>query len=255
MTQSGRTTRIDVAAPGPSPLQQFTIERIVPMHIGKLDVSFTNSAMFMVLTVLLITALVLLTTRNARLVPSRWQSETEMFYETIAKMIDQYVGHGGEKYFPFVFSLFMFILFGNFLGMVPYGFTFTSHIIVTFAMAAVVFIGVTAIGIARHGLHFLSLFAPQGVPVWLLPLLVPIEMISYFIRPFTLSIRLFANMVAGHAMLAIFAGFVVSLGIFGILPLAVTSALVLLELLVAGLQAYVFAVLTCLYLRDALHLH
>jgi F-type H+-transporting ATPase subunit a len=244
-----------VAAPESNPLHQFTIERIVPMHIGKLDVSFTNSAMFMVLAVLLITALVLLTTRSARLVPSRWQSVTELFYETIAKMIDEYVGRGGEKYFPFVFTLFMFILFGNFLGMIPYSFTFTSHIIVTFAMAAVVFVGVTVIGIARHGLHFLSLFVPEGVPLWLLPLLVPIEMISYFIRPFTLSIRLFANMVAGHAMLAIFAGFVVSLGIFGVLPLAVTSALILLELLVAGLQAYVFAVLTCLYLRDAIHLH
>jgi F-type H+-transporting ATPase subunit a len=244
-----------VAAPESNPLHQFTIERIVPMHIGKLDVSFTNSAMFMVLAVLLITALVLLTTRSARLVPSRWQSVTELFYETIAKMIDEYVGHGGEKYFPFVFTLFMFILFGNFLGMIPYSFTFTSHIIVTFAMAAVVFVGVTVIGIARHGLHFLGLFVPEGVPLWLLPLLVPIEMISYFIRPFTLSIRLFANMVAGHAMLAIFAGFVVSLGIFGVLPLAVTSALILLELLVAGLQAYVFAVLTCLYLRDAIHLH
>jgi F-type H+-transporting ATPase subunit a len=244
-----------VAAPESNPLHQFTIERIVPLHIGKLDVSFTNSALFMVLAVLLITALVLLTTRNARLVPSRWQSVTELFYETIAKMIDEYVGHGGERYFPFVFTLFMFILFGNFLGMIPYSFTFTSHIIVTFAMAAVVFVGVTVIGIARHGLHFLSLFVPEGVPLWLLPLLVPIEMISYFIRPFTLSIRLFANMVAGHAMLAIFAGFVVSLGIFGVLPLAVTSALILLELLVAGLQAYVFAVLTCLYLRDAIHLH
>jgi F-type H+-transporting ATPase subunit a len=244
-----------VAAPESNPLHQFTIERIVPMHIGKLDVSFTNSAMVMLLAVLLITALVLLTTRGARLVPGRWQSVTELFYETIAKMIDEYVGHGGEQYFPFVFTLFMFILFGNFLGMIPYSFTFTSHIIVTFAMAAVVFVGVTVIGIARHGLHFLSLFVPEGVPLWLLPLLVPIEMISYFIRPFTLSIRLFANMVAGHAMLAIFAGFVVSLGIFGVLPLAVTSALILLELLVAGLQAYVFAVLTCLYLRDAIHLH
>jgi F-type H+-transporting ATPase subunit a len=244
-----------VAAPESNPLHQFTIERLVPLHIGKLDVSFTNSALFMVLAVLLITALVLLTTRGARLVPSRWQSVTEIFYETIAKMIDEYVGHGGEAYFPFVFTLFMFILFGNFLGMIPYSFTFTSHIIVTFAMAAVVFVGVTVIGIARHGLHFFSLFAPQGVPIWLLPLLVPIEMISYFIRPFTLSIRLFANMVAGHAMLAIFAGFVISLGIFGVLPLAVTSALILLELLVAGLQAYVFAVLTCLYLRDAIHLH
>jgi F-type H+-transporting ATPase subunit a len=244
-----------VAAPEANPLHQFTIERIVPMHIGKLDVSFTNSALFMVVAVLLITALVLLTTRGARLVPNRWQSVTELLYETIAKMIDEYVGHGGESYFPFVFTLFMFILFGNFLGMIPYAFTFTSHIIVTFAMAAVVFIGVTVIGIARHGLRFLSLFVPHGVPAWLLPLLVPIEMISYFIRPFTLSIRLFANMVAGHAMLAIFAGFVVGLGIFGFLPLAVTSALILLELLVAGLQAYVFAVLTCLYLRDAIHLH
>jgi F-type H+-transporting ATPase subunit a len=244
-----------VAAPEANPLHQFTIERIVPMHVGRLDVSFTNSALFMVLAVLLIVALVFLTTRHAGLVPSRWQSVTELFYETIAKMIDEYVGHGGERYFPFVFTLFMFILFGNFLGMIPYSFTFTSHIIVTFAMAAVVFIGVTIIGIARHGLHFLTLFVPHGVPLWLLPLLVPIEMISYFIRPFTLSIRLFANMVAGHAMLAIFAGFVVSLGIFGILPLAVTSALILLELLVAALQAYVFAVLTCLYLRDAIHLH
>ena len=244
-----------MAAAETNPLHQFTIERIVPLHIGPYDVSFTNSAAYMVAAVLLVTAFILLTTRHARLVPDRWQSVTELSYEFIANMIEENAGHGSERYFPFIFSLFMFILLGNLLGMIPYSFTFTSHIIVTFALAAIVFIGVTLIGIARHGLHFLSLFAPQGVPVWLLPLLVPIEMISYFIRPFTLSIRLFANMVAGHAMLAIFAGFVISLGIFGILPLAVTSALVLLELLVAGLQAYVFAVLTCLYLRDALHLH
>ena len=244
-----------MAAPESNPLHQFTIERIVPLHIGKLDVSFTNSALFMVLAVLLITALVLLTTRNARLVPSRWQSVTELFYETIAKMIDEYVGHGGERYFPFVFTLFMFILFGNFLGMIPYSFTFTSHIIVTFAMAAVVFVGVTIIGIARHGLHFLSLFAPAGVPLWLLPLLVPIEMISYFIRPFTLSIRLFANMLAGHTMLAIFGGFAASVGLLAILPVALDVAILALEVLVAALQAYVFAILTCLYLRDALHLH
>jgi F-type H+-transporting ATPase subunit a len=244
-----------VAAAESNPLLQFTIERLIPLHIGRIDVSFTNSAAFMVLSVLIITALVLVTTRNAKLVPSRWQSLTEISYEAIAKMIDDYAGHGGERYFPFVFSLFMFILMGNLLGMIPYSFTFTSHIIVTFAMAAVVFIGVTAIGIARHGFRFLTLFVPHGVPGWLLPLLVPIELISYVIRPFTLSIRLFANMVAGHAMLAIFAGFVVSLGLFGVLPLAVTVALVFLELLVAALQAYVFAVLTCLYLHDALHLH
>ncbi len=244
-----------MTAEGANPLHQFTIERILPLHIGGLDVSFTNSAAFMAAAVALITLLLVLATRRAALVPGRWQSVTEMAYEFIAKMIDENVGHGGEEYFPFVFSLFMFILLGNLLGMIPYSFTFTSHIVVTFALAAVVFIGVTAIGIARHGFHFLSLFVPAGVPFWLLPILVPIELISYFIRPFTLSIRLFANMVAGHTTLAIFAGFVVSLGIFGVLPLAVATALILLELLVAVLQAYVFTILTCLYLKDALHLH
>jgi len=160
-----------VAAAEMNPLHQFTIERIIPLHIGRIDVSFTNSAALMVLSVLAITALVLLTTRNAKLVPNRWQSLTEIAYESIAKMIDDYAGHGAERYLPFVFSLFMFILMGNLLGMIPYSFTFTSHIIVTFAMAAVVFIGVTLIGIARHGFRFLSLFVPHGVPMWLLPLL------------------------------------------------------------------------------------
>jgi len=144
---------------------------------------------------------------------------------------------------------------GNLLGMIPYSFTFTSHIIVTFAMAAVVFIGVTIIGIARHGFHFLRLFVPHGVPVVLLVLLVPIELLSYFIRPFTLSIRLFANMLAGHTMLAIFGGFAAAIGILGILPLGIDVLLIFLEFLVAALQAYVFTILTCLYLRDAIHLH
>ncbi len=244
-----------MAAPETNPLHQFTIERLIPLHIGPFDVSFTNSAAYMVAAVLIVTAFILLTTRQARLVPDRWQSVTELSYEFIANMIEENAGHGGERYFPFIFSLFMFILLGNLLGMIPYTFTYTSHIIVTFALAAIVFIGVTLIGIARHGLRFLTLFVPAGVPLWLMPILVPIEVISYFIRPFTLSIRLFANMVAGHTTLAIFAGFVVSLGIFGFLPLAVTVALILLELLVAVLQAYVFTILTCLYLHDALHLH
>jgi F-type H+-transporting ATPase subunit a len=238
-----------------NPLHQFTIERLIPIHIGKLDISYTNSALLMTAAVVLVTAMVVLTTRNAALVPTRWQSVTEMMYELIANMLGDYVGDEGREYFPFVFSLFMFILFGNLLGMIPYSFTFTSHIIVTFALAAVVFIGVTLIGIARHGFHFLSLFVPEGVPKVLLLLLVPIELLSYFIRPFTLAIRLFANMMAGHTMLVIFAGFVAVLGIAGILPLAVDVALVLLELLVAVLQAYVFTILTCLYLRDAIHLH
>jgi F-type H+-transporting ATPase subunit a len=237
------------------PLQQFTIERIVPIHLGGIDASYTNSALLMTVVAVLVTALLVLSTRRAALVPGRWQSISEMSYEFVATMIEQNVGHEGMAYFPFVFTLFMFILFGNLLGLVPYSFTFTSHIIVTFALAATVFIGVTIIGIVRHGWHFLRLFVPHGVPKVLLLLLVPIELLSYIIRPFTLSIRLFANMLAGHTMLAIFGGFVVSLGLLGFLPLGVDVLLMFLELLVAVLQAYVFAILTCLYLADAIHLH
>jgi len=238
------------------PLEQFTIERIVPIHVGGVDISYTNSALLMTLAVILVSALVVLGTRRAALVPGRWQSIAEMSYEFVADMVETNAGHGGMEHFPFVFTLFMFILLGNLLGLVPYSFTFTSHIIVTFALAITVFIGVTLIGIARHGFHFLKLFVPAGVPAVLLLLLVPIELLSYFIRPFTLSIRLFANMLAGHTMLAIFAGFAASVPvIFGILPLGIDVLIYFLELLVAVLQAYVFAILTCLYLRDALHLH
>ncbi len=237
------------------PLDQFKIEPIYPLHIGGVDASFTNSALFMTAAVALISALVILGSRKAEMVPGRWQSLGEMAYEFIANMIDETVGKEGQRYFPFVFSLFMFILFGNVLGLIPYGFTFTSHIIVTFALAALVFIGVTLIGIFRHGFHFLSLFVPHGVPKVLLLLLVPIEVLSYFIRPFTLSIRLFANMLAGHTMLAIFGGFVAAIGLLGIIPLGVDVLLIFLELLVAVLQAYVFTILTCLYLNDAIHLH
>jgi F-type H+-transporting ATPase subunit a len=238
-----------------NPLHQFTIQRLIPIHIGGIDASFTNAALVMTLAVVLITSFVVLTTRRAALVPGRWQSVTEMLYEFVADMVDTNAGHGAQPYFPFVFTLFTFILLGNLLGMIPYSYTFTSQIIVTFALAITVFIGVTIIGIIKHGFGFLRLFVPHGVPLVLLLLLVPIELLSYVIRPFTLSIRLFANMLAGHTMLAIFAGFVVALGIGGVLPLAVDVALVLLELLVAVLQAYVFAILTCLYLADALHLH
>jgi len=237
------------------PLEQFTIRPLVPLHLGKLDISFTNSALLMTLTVLAISAVVILGTRKEALVPGRWQSLGEMGYEFIAKLIDDTVGTEGQAYFPFIFTLFMFILFGNLLGLVPYGYTFTGQIIVTFAMAAVVFIGVTAIGIWRHGWHFLSFFVPKGVPVVLLILLVPIELLSYLIRPFTLSIRLFANMLAGHTMLSIFGGFVGVVGLLGLIPLGVDVLLIFLEILVAVLQAYVFTILTCLYLNDAIHLH
>lgn len=238
-----------------SPLHQFTIEPLIPIHIGGIDATFTNSSLLMVLVVIAATALMTLSVGAGRLVPTRMQSVAELAYEFIANMVQENVGDEGRAYFPFLFTLFMFVLLGNLLGMVPWSFTFTSHIIVTFALAALVFVGVTLIGIFRHGLHFLKLFVPHGVPLLLLFLLVPIEILSYFIRPFTLSIRLFANMMAGHTMLVIFAGFVGALGIFGIGPLAMDVFLVLLEFLVAALQAYVFVILSCLYLRDAIHLH
>ncbi|HWE76146.1 MAG TPA: F0F1 ATP synthase subunit A [Stellaceae bacterium] len=244
------------------PLDQFKIEPLIPIHLGGIDASFTNSALLMVITVAVASLVVIWGSRGRALVPTRLQSLAEISYEFIAGMIDDNVGHEGRAYFPFVFSLFMFIFFGNLLGLIPYGYTFTGQIVVTFAMAAVVFIGVTIIGIAKHGWHFLSFFVPHGVPFVLLLLLVPIEVLSYIIRPFTLSIRLFANMMAGHTMLAIFAGFIAPLLLaagaikaFAVVPLGVDVLLIFLELLVAALQAYVFTILTCLYLRDAIHLH
>ena len=178
----------------------------------------------MTIAVVSVTALMVLATRRAALVPGRWQSVAEMSYEFVADMIDTNIGHGGRQFFPFIFTLFMFILFANLLGMIPYSYTTTSQIIVTFALAAVVFILVTTIGIIRHGFHFLSLFVPHGVPKVLLLLLVPIELLSYCIRPFTLSIRLFANMLAGHTMLAIFGGFAASIGVFAFFPTGIDIA-------------------------------
>jgi F-type H+-transporting ATPase subunit a len=237
------------------PLEQFKIEPLIPLHIGGLDISYTNSALLMTVAVVLITALLVLGTGRGALVPSRWQSVAEMSYEFVADMVETNAGHGAEPYFPFIFTLFMFVLFANFLGLIPYSYTVTSQIIVTFALAATVFIGVTIIGFAKHGAHFFRFFVPEGVPLVLLLLLVPIELLSFFIRPFTLSIRLFANMLAGHTMLAIFGGFAASVGFAAILPVALDVAILALEVLVAALQAYVFAILTCLYLRDALHMH
>ena len=237
------------------PLHQFEINRLVPIHIGGLDISYTNSALLMTIVVAAIVALTVIGTRKAELVPGRVQSIAEMLYEFVADMVDANAGHGARPYFPFVFTLFVFILFANLFGLVPWSFTVTSHIVVTFALALVVFVGVTIIGFIKHGAHFLRLFVPEGVPPVLLVLLVPIEVLSYFIRPFTLSIRLFANMLAGHTMLAIFGGFAAAVGLLAIFPIAINVALIGLELLVALLQAYVFAILTCLYLSDALHLH
>jgi len=241
---------------GASPLEQFLIRRIFELHIGGLDISFTNSSLFMIIAVVGITAFLNLSMRKSALVPGRWQSMAELSYEFIANVVRENAGSEGMAYFPFVFTLFMFILFCNLLGLIPYSFTVTSHIIVTFALAAVVFLGVTAIGFAKHGLKFLRLFVPSGVPIALLPLIVLIELISYLTRPISLSVRLFANMMAGHTMLKVFAGFVVALGIWlGWAPLAFIVALIALEFGIAILQAYVFAILSCIYLHDAMHPH
>ena len=239
-----------------SPLAQFEIKRLVPMEIGGLDVSFTNSSLFMVIAIAAITLFLTWSMRSRSLVPGRMQSMAELSYEFIANMIKDNVGSEGRKYFPFIFSIFMFVLFCNLLGMIPYIVTVTSHIIVTFALAALVFLVVTIVAIVRHGFKFLGFFIPSGVPAILLVLLVPIEIISYFVRPVSLSVRLFANMLAGHTLMKVFGGFVIALGIFlGWLPLAFIVALTGLEFLVAFLQAYVFAILSCLYLNDAIHLH
>ena len=238
-----------------SPLAQFEIKQLIPMQIGDLDASFTNSSLFMVLTVLGVSAFLVLGMRKNAHIPGRWQSMAELSYMFIANLMKDTVGNEGRAYFPFIFTVFMFVLFGNLLGMMPYSFTFTSHIVVTFTMALFVFIGVTIIALVKHKMHFFTFFMPPGVPMYMAPLLIPIEIISYLSRPISLSVRLFANMLAGHTLLKVFAGFVISLGLAGIAPLVFVVALTGLEFVIAFLQAYVFAILTCLYLNDALHLH
>ncbi len=239
-----------------SPLDQFEINPLVNFEVGGVDLAFTNSSVSMVITVLFITLFLTLTVNPRSIVPSRMQLISELCYNFIAQLLNDTVGDQGKKYFPFVFSLFMFVLIGNMVGMIPYQFTFTSHIIVTFALAAVVFIGVTILGFVNHGIRFFTFFYIPGVPFYMHPLLIPIEVISYLSRPISLSVRLFANMLAGHTLLKVFAGFVVSMPFFtGVLPLTFIVALTGLEILIAFLQAYVFAILTCLYINDAYHLH
>ncbi len=238
-----------------SPLEQFEIHPIIPLQLGDVDVSFTNSSLYMVIALVLAAGFVILGMRHRAMVPNRMQCAVEMSYEFIANLLRDTVGSEGRKYFPFIFTLFMFVLFGNLLGMTPYSFTFTSHIVVTFALALLVFIGVTVLGFAKHGFHFFSFFVPPGTPLPMWPLLIPIEIISYLSRPISLSVRLFANMLAGHTLLKVIAGFIAVLGVAGILPFAFVVVLTGLEILIAFLQAYVFAILTCLYINDALHLH
>lgn len=237
------------------PMHQFEITPIIPIQIGNIDASFTNSSLWMVIAIGLITLLTTVSMNGRALVPGRMQSLAEMSYEFVANMVRDNVGSEGMRYFPLIFTIFMFVLFSNMLGMVPGSFTVTSHIVITFAMAFIIFLGVTVIGFMTHGLGFLRFFVPSGIPKALVPLLVVIEVISYMTRPVSLSVRLFANMLAGHTMLKVFAGFVVMMGLWGVIPLVFMVALTGLELLVAFLQAYVFAILTCIYLNDAIHMH
>ena len=239
-----------------SPLDQFEINPLVNFEVGGFNLAFTNSSVSMVITVLFITLFLTLTVNPRSIVPSRMQLISELCYNFIAQLLNDTVGDQGKRYFPFVFSIFMFVLIGNMVGMIPYQFTFTSHIIVTFALATVVFVGVTILGFVNHGIRFFTFFYIPGVPFYMHPLLIPIEVISYLSRPISLSVRLFANMLAGHTLLKVFAGFVVSMPFFtGVLPLTFIVALTGLEILIAFLQAYVFAILTCLYINDAYHLH
>ncbi len=242
------------------PIEQFEISPILPIEIGGLDLSFTNSSAYMVATVGLAAGFLLLASSGRSLVPGRLQSSAEMLCEFVSKTLRENAGEEGMRFFPLVFSLFMFVLVANLIGMFPYAFTVTSHIIVTFALAMIVFLTVTLYGVWRNGLGFFRLFMPSGVPPLLAPIIVPIEIVSYISRPVSHSVRLFAVMLAGHITLKVFAGFVVSLGGLGalgivgaVLPLAMTVALTGLELLMSVIQAYIFTMLTCMYLNDALH--
>ena len=240
-----------------NPMHQFEVYRIGPQFIfNDIDLSFTNASLFMMISAMTIVLFFFLATKKKSVIPTKLQLLSEMSYTFVAKMINDTAGSKARPYFPFIFCLFMFVLLCNMVGMLPYSFTVTSHIIITFTLATIVFVGVTIIGFMKHGLKYLSIFVPSGVPTLLLPLIVVIEVISYLSRPVSLSVRLFANMMAGHTMLKVFGGFVISLGFLGgWLPLSFSVALTGLEILVAFLQAYVFAILTCIYLNDALNLH
>ena len=244
-----------------SPLEQFEIKTIIPIELSGYDISFTNSSLAMLGSIFIITFVLFLGLRKTTLIPGKLQSFIELSYEFIANMISDNIGKEGIKYFPFIFTLFFFILLGNLVGMLPFSFTWTSHIIVTFAISFFIFLAATFIAIFKHGIiNFLAFFAPSGVPKVMLLLLVPIEIISYLSRPVSLSVRLFANMMAGHTLLKVIGGFVFVLGINtflvgALIPVTFLIALTGLEIVIAFLQAYVFAILTCLYINDAIHLH
>ncbi|MBI1301986.1 MAG: F0F1 ATP synthase subunit A [Alphaproteobacteria bacterium] len=245
-----------------SPIEQFVIKTIAPLEFSGIDISFTNSALWMSLSAAVSVVFLLVATRHKALVPDRLQMCAEVFYEMIAKMVNENIGAKGRQYLPFIFALFMFILCGNVLGLFPKSFTFTSHLAVTGFLAIIVFFMVIGFGVYNHGLHFFSLFLPSGIPLWLAPFIIPLEIISFFVRPITLSVRLFANMMAGHIVLKVVIGFAVAAGsmgfagsVLGLLPVLVNVGFLLFELLIAVIQAYVFAILSCVYLKDSVELH
>jgi F-type H+-transporting ATPase subunit a len=240
------------------PLEQFDLHRV----LGGLGVNFTQANVMMVVGAALVMALLYYGSKPRAVVPGRLQAAAELSHDFLYRMAVDQIGPEGKRFFPFIFTLFFFVLMGNLLGLIPFAFTYTSHIAVTAALAVMVIVLVTVVALFEHGWHFFSYFFPSGAPVWLAPLIVPIEIISYLSRPVSLSVRLFANMVAGHVMFAVFASFIVMLGGIGVIgmlgavgPLAINVVLMGFELLVAALQAYVFAILTCIYLHDAVHLH
>jgi F-type H+-transporting ATPase subunit a len=244
------------------PIHQFQIVNLFAIgKLGKAEIAFTNSAACMLLAVFLLTAFLVGGTAGGRAVPTRLQSAAALTYEFVANMLRSTAGHEGMRFFPYVFTIFMFVLCLNMFGLIPFGFTVTSHIIITAALALMVFLTVVTYGLIRHGFHFFNLFVPKGVPIYILPMIVAIEILSFISRPVSHSVRLFANMLAGHIALQVFAGFIILLGgalgaigwIGGVLPFGMIVALFALETLVAALQAYVFAVLTCIYLNDAIH--
>ena len=252
-----------------NPLKQFAIQTLIPIHVGGYDLSFTNSSLFMTVAFLLIVFVFFAGTSRKAVVPGRLQSAAEMLYEFTANMVEDNAGHGSAKYVPFVMSIFLLVLFGNLIGLVPFTFTYTSHIIVTAALSLMIFVVVVLLSLKNHGFGFFKMFFPPGAPIFLAPLLIPIEVLSFVFRPISLSVRLFANMMAGHVMLQLFSGFTISLGLFGMqlfagsvigglfgaLPLIFVVLLTGFEILVALLQAYVFALLTSIYLKDTLEAH
>jgi F-type H+-transporting ATPase subunit a len=243
------------------PIHQFVIQPIIPLQVAGVDISFTNSALWMSIAVVTSAVLMTLAMRPKALVPGRAQVVAESMYSFIGNMIRENTGVQGMQYFPLVFTLFVIVLMGNMLGMIPYSFTYTSHLAVTAGLAISLFLMVVVLGIVRHGTHFFHLFLPPGVPLWLVPLIIPIEVVSFVARPITLSVRLFANMMAGHLMLKVFAGFSVAMLSFGtagialgLLPALFNTVLIVFEFLIAFLQAYVFTILTCIYLKDTVEI-